>query len=154
MLFNFATIGIFLILAWLFVFAALVTSRLVQPHRPNDKKLTTYECGEPTIGTSWVRFNNRFYIIALAFLLFDVEIVFILPCAMLFREYAGTATGWFIFFEIGIFLLILIAGLAYMWVKGDLSWVKSMRVLDDELPDNEPGVVDEQIENNALGEEC
>lgn len=125
MLFNFATVGIFLVSAYLFVFAALVFSRLVAPHKPLPEKITTYECGESPIGTSWVRFNNRFYIIALAFLLFDVEIVLILPCAVIFRQYAGSLTGWFIFMEILVFVVILIAGLAYMWVKGDLSWVKS-----------------------------
>ena len=127
MLFNFATVGIFLILAYLFVFAALVTSRIVAPHNPYKEKLTTYECGEPTVGSSWIRFNNRFYIIALAFLLFDVEIVFILPCAVIFRQYAGSLAGWFIFGEILIFILILIVGLAYMWVKKDLDWVKTTR---------------------------
>ncbi len=133
MLFNFATVGIFLILAYLFVFAALVTSRLVAPHNPYREKLTTYECGESPIGSSWIRFNNRFYIIALAFLLFDVEVVFILPCAVVFRQHAGSLTGWFIFGEILFFVLILIVGLAYMWVKKDLDWVKTTRESDGEV---------------------
>lgn len=132
MLFDFATVGVFLVLAYLFVFAALVTSRLLAPHRPVPAKLTTYECGEPPIGPSWVRFNNRFYIIALVFLLFDVEVVFILPCAVLFRPLAGTQAGWFVVAEILVFVLILIAGLAYVWAKGDLGWVKTMQPLVEE----------------------
>ena len=128
MLFDFATVGVFLVLAYLFVLAALITSRLVAPHRPDPAKLRTYECGEPTIGPSWVRFNNRFYIIALVFLLFDVEVVFILPCAVVFRAWAGRAEGWFIFAEILLFVLILVAGLAYVWAKGDLDWVKTTRL--------------------------
>jgi len=127
MLFDFATVGVFLVLAYLFVLAALVTSRLIAPHRPYPAKLVTYECGEPPIGPSWVRFNNRFYIIALVFLLFDVEVVFILPCAVIFRPAAGSLAGWFIFAELLVFVLILLAGLAYVWAKGDLSWVKTVQ---------------------------
>ena len=129
MLFNFATVAVFLSLAFLFVLAALVTSRLVAPHRPTPEKLRTYECGEPPIGPSWVRFNNRFYIIALVFLLFDVEVVFILPGVLIFRGWAGQWQGWFIFSEILCFVLILIAGLAYVWAKGDLSWVKTSQAV-------------------------
>ena len=127
MLFDFATVGIFLILAYLFVLAALITSRLIAPHRPYPAKQVSYECGEPPIGPSWVRFNNRFYIIALVFLLFDVEVVFILPCAVIFRPAAGSAAGWFMVAELLVFVLILLAGLAYVWVKGDLSWVKTVQ---------------------------
>jgi len=129
MLFDFATVGVFLVLAYLFVLAALITSRLIAPHRPYPAKLQTYECGEPPIGPSWVRFNNRFYIIALVFLLFDVEVVLILPCAVVFRSFAGQAAGWFMVAEILVFVLILIAGLAYVWAKGDLNWVKTTRPL-------------------------
>jgi NADH-quinone oxidoreductase subunit A len=134
MLFNFATVAVFLILAFLFVLAALVTSRLVAPHRPAPEKLKTYECGEPPIGPSWIRFNNRFYIIALVFLLFDVEVVLILPCMVVFRGWAGRWQGWFIFSEILFFVLILIAGLAYVWAKGDLSWVKTTREIPGTAP--------------------
>jgi len=127
MLFDFATVGVFLLLAYLFVLAALIASRFVAPHNPYPEKLVTYECGEPPIGDSWIKFNNRFYIIAIIFLLFDVEVVFIFPCAVVFRSLAGSAGGWFVFFEILIFVLILIAGLAYVWAKGDLNWVKTTR---------------------------
>ena len=134
MLFDFATVAVFLILAFLFVLAALVTSRLVAPHRPSPEKLETYECGEPPIGPSWIRFNNRFYIIALVFLLFDVEVVFILPCVVVFRGFAGLWQGWFIFSEILCFVLILIAGLAYAWAKGDLGWVKTSHAVPGDGP--------------------
>lgn len=132
MLFNFATVGAFLVLAFIFVFASLAASRLVAPHNPYPEKAVTYECGEPPIGPSWIRFNNRFYIIAMIFLLFDVEIVFILPCAVIFRSWAGGAVGWFIFLEIFIFVLILLGGLAYVWAKGDLSWVKTTHTPTEE----------------------
>jgi len=156
MLFDFAIVGIFLLLAYAFVFAALVTSRLVAPHNPYPKKLVTYECGEPPIGASWIRFNNRFYIIALVFLLFDVEVVFILPCAVVFREWAGTAIGWFILVEILVFVLILIAGLAYVWVKGDLNWVKTTRGVFGEEEVDVVRIEGEKIESpvEAPEKEC
>jgi len=157
MLFDFATVGIFLILAFLFVLAALITSRLVAPHNPEASKISTYECGESTIGDSWIKFNNRFYIIALAFLLFDVEIVFIIPCALIFKQYAGTVTGVFILVEILVFVAILIAGLAYMWVKGDLDWVKTTEAIFGEATNDggetlEPGSGD--LRNQPPEKEC
>jgi len=132
MLFNFATVGVFIASAFIFVFASLVLSRLVAPHNPYPEKILNYECGEHPIGPSWIRFNNRFYIIAMIFLLFDVEIIFILPCAVVFGKWAGQAVGWFIFLEIFIFVVILLCGLAYVWAKGDLNWVKTTHTQTEE----------------------
>lgn len=67
----------------------------------------------------WVQFNIRFYVIALIFLIFDVEVVFLFPWAVVFKE-----LGWLAFIEMGIFLIILLVGLAYVWKKADLDWVK------------------------------
>ena len=75
-------------------------------------KLDNYECGEEPEGSAWVQFNIRFYVIALIFLIFDVEVVFLFPWAMVFKE-----MGMVAFVEMGIFLLILIVGLAYVWKK-------------------------------------
>lgn len=127
MLFNFATVGIFLALAFLFVFAALITSRLIQPYNPYPEKQTTYECGEPPIGSAWVRFNNRFYIIALIFLIFDVEVIFILPCAVIFKEWIKIGLGPLMIIEILLFIAVLLVGLGYVWAKGDLVWIKTSR---------------------------
>lgn len=129
MLFNFATVGVFLGLAFLFVLGALVTSRLVQPHNPYPRKNATYECGEAPFGESWIRFNNRFYIIALIFIIFDVEIVFIIPCAVIFKEFLGQPAGMFVLIEILVFVMILVLGLAYVWAKGDLQWIKTTHAL-------------------------
>jgi len=137
MLFSFATVGVFLVLAVLFVLAALLTSRLVQPHNPYPEKETTYECGEPPFGSSWIRFNNRFYIIALIFLIFDVEVVFIFPCAVIFKSLVGAGRGSMALFEILVFVLILLAGLAYVWAKGDLQWIKSAQPAPDGKPEGE-----------------
>jgi NADH-quinone oxidoreductase subunit A len=140
MLFDFATVGVFLGLALFFVLAALITSRLIQPVNPYPKKNTTYECGESPIGSSWIRFNNRFYIIALIFLIFDVEIVFIFPCVAIFREFLRNSSSLLIMIEILVFILILISGLAYVWVKGDLDWIKSTQLSpidENEKPEGE-----------------
>jgi len=82
-------------------------------------KLISYECGEIPEGSAWVQFNIRFYVIALIFLIFDVEIVFLFPWAVVYQE-----LGLLAFIEAFIFILILTVGFVYVWVKGDLDWVK------------------------------
>lgn len=119
MLTEFGKILIFLLLGMVFVAGGLITSWILRPHRPYPEKLASYECGEEPIGHAWVRFNIRFYVIALVFLIFEVEVVFLFPWALIYRE-----LGLFAFIEMAIFLLILLVGLAYVWVKGDLDWDK------------------------------
>ena len=82
-------------------------------------KLLSYECGEIPEGSAWVQFNIRFYVIALIFLIFDVEIVFLFPWAVVYQE-----LGLLAFIEAFIFVTILVVGFVYVWVKGDLDWVK------------------------------
>ena len=82
-------------------------------------KLLSYECGEIPEGSAWVQFNIRFYVIALIFLIFDVEIVFLFPWAVVYQE-----LGLLAFIEAFIFVLILVVGFVYVWAKGDLNWVK------------------------------
>ncbi|MFH1011156.1 MAG: NADH-quinone oxidoreductase subunit A [bacterium] len=107
------------------VFVVLFLSRLLAPHKPNPTKLSTYECGEIARGISWIRFNSRFYIIALIFIIFDVEVVFLYPWAVVYRH-----LGLWAWLEMAFFLAILLAGLAYVWVKGDLEWIR--------MPESEP----------------
>jgi len=108
-------------------FAFFVT-RMLAPNNPNPEKLTSYECGEEPTGSAWMPFNTRFYVIALIFLLFDVEMVFILPWATVFGNHDiisfDKRWGWLSLTEMFIFLGILILGLAYVWRKGDLDWIK------------------------------
>ena len=103
-------------------------TRLLSPNNPNPEKLTSYECGEEVTGSAWVPFNSRFYVIALIFLLFDVEMVFILPWATVFGNQEAAKIdhrwGWLSLTEMFIFLGIVILGLVYVWVKGDLDWIK------------------------------
>ncbi len=117
MLTEFGRVFIFLILGVVFVAGGLVFSWLIRPNRPYPSKLTTYECGEEPIGDTRVRFNIRFYVVALIFLIFDVEVVFLFPWATVFK-----GLGWFAFFEMMVFLVILFVGYAYVWRKGDLDW--------------------------------
>ncbi|MFC1556119.1 NADH-quinone oxidoreductase subunit A, partial [candidate division KSB1 bacterium] len=85
-----------------------------------DEKMLPYECGEDPVGSAWIRFNNRFYIVALVFIIFDIEVVFLFPWALVFKK-----LGMFAFIEMMVFLAILFAGFAYVWAKGDLEWVRS-----------------------------
>jgi len=119
MLLNFATAFVFLLIGAAFVGITLVISRLLQPRHSTSVKLSTYECGESPIGQSWIQFNNRFYVIALIFLIFDVEIAVMFPWGVVFKD-----LGLFAFVEMAIFVLILLVGLAYVWRKGDLAWDK------------------------------
>jgi NADH-quinone oxidoreductase subunit A len=119
MLTEFGRVLIFLIVGFIFVALGLVTAWLLRPNRPYPSKLTTYECGETPIGDTRIRFNIRFYVIALIFLLFDVEVVFLFPWATVYKD-----LGWFAFIEMLVFLAILFVGYAYVWRKGDLDWDK------------------------------
>ena len=119
MLLAFGTALVFFLIGAAFAVANLLISRLIQPRHSTEQKLSTYECGEMPVGQSWIQFNNRFYVIALIFLIFDVEIAFLFPWAVVFKE-----LGLFAFVEMAIFVLILLVGLAYVWRKGDLEWDK------------------------------
>ena len=119
MLFNFAAPLIFILAGALFIALNLMISRILQPRYPTIGKSTSYECGEIPIGSSWIQFNIRFYVIALIFVIFDVEIVFLIPWAVVFKD-----LGLFAFVEMMIFIGMLLLGLAYAWRKGDLEWDK------------------------------
>lgn len=110
------------------VLLAFFVSRMIAPKNPTPEKLTSYECGEDVVGSAWVPFNSRFYVIALVFLLFDVEMVFILPWATVFGSHAAAKVdnrwGWLSLIEMFMFLGVLILGLVYVWVKGDLDWIR------------------------------
>jgi NADH-quinone oxidoreductase subunit A len=123
MLTEFGKILIFLIMGGVFVGLGLFAAWILRPHRPYAEKNATYECGEEPVGSSWIRFNVRFYVIALIFLIFDVEVVFLFPWALAFRGF-----GVFGFLEMVVFLIILFVGYAYVWVKGDLDWDKPQPV--------------------------
>ena len=119
MLTDFGRIFAFMLLAAVFVVIAIIAAKFIRPSRPSTEKLLTYECGEDPVGSPWVKFNIRFYVVALIFLIFDVEIVLLIPWALVYKEFGF---GGFLIGAIFIFLLGL--GMAYEWRKGDLEWEK------------------------------
>src|SRR4051794_9113775 len=102
---GFGVILLFIIGAVLFVLSILGLSKLIRPNRPNFEKMTSYESGEDPVGSAWGQFNTRFYIIALIFILFEVEMIFLFPWATVFGQkelIEGTngLWGWFSLFEV------------------------------------------------------
>ena len=124
MLFQFANVLVFFGLALLMVGGLLGLGSLLRPRNPEASKLTTYECGEPPTGTAWMNFNIRFYLVALVFVIFDVEIAFIYPVAVVFKDWVNNGLGLFALAEIVVFIGILFVGLVYVWAKGDFEWLK------------------------------
>ncbi|MFH0800404.1 MAG: NADH-quinone oxidoreductase subunit A [Pseudomonadota bacterium] len=121
---HFALVLVFLLVGTLFVFGALFAGRFVRPRSPSAVKGEIYECGEPAVGPAWINFNIRFYLIALIFVIFDVEVALIFPVAAVFKGCVASGRGAVALIDILLFVLILVAGLIYAWAKGDLEWVK------------------------------
>ena len=136
--FQYANVAFGVVFAAIFVVAqVIVLSRILAPRVKTKDKLTTYECGEPTIGSAWIRFDMRFYTTALVFLIFEVEVAFLFPWAVVFNEFValgeqsgGLMARLFPFIEVAVFAGVLGVGLIYVWVKGDLDWVKSLSAQD------------------------
>ncbi len=117
---DFLPIIIFTGLAVVLIGLPLGLQFILSPRKnKGGDKLISYECGEIPEGSAWVQFNIRFYVIALIFLIFDVEIVFLFPWAVVYQE-----LGLLAFIEAFIFVMILVVGFVYVWAKGDLDWVK------------------------------
>src|ERR1700744_100525 len=125
---EFGKILIFLIVGIILVSLMFFVNRLIAPNNPTPEKLTSYECGEEPTGSAWLPFNSRFYVIALIFLLFEVEMVFIFPWAIVFGSHEikkyDARWGALSVAEMFIFLGVLVFGLIYVWAKGDLDWIK------------------------------
>jgi NADH-quinone oxidoreductase subunit A len=133
---------IFMLLGIVFLLVPIVVLAPLRPSKPSKLKGQTYECGEEAVGDSWGRFNPRFYVIALVFVLFDIEILFMYPWAVTFGSLGkgpalGAATAVtaggpeltlkFAFGEMIVFVAILLVGFAYLWRYGFLEWVRSVR---------------------------
>lgn len=146
---------IFVIAGVVLLLTPLAIGKLVRPHAPSPEKGTVYECGEPTIGSAWIQFDLRFYVVALLFVIFDVELAFFFPWAVVFGsanraadatipaeqqahaaavlQPAGAAVdpagmeqlAWLAFGDIMIFFVVLLVGFIYLWRRGDLEWVRS-----------------------------
>jgi NADH:ubiquinone oxidoreductase subunit 3 (subunit A) len=110
--------GILFAAGFVFVILATTVANLIAPHNRTKEKLTTYESGERPIGSAWVQYPLGFYIFALLFVVFDVDIVFIISWAIIFKQ-----LSFFGFFEILFFILVLALGLVYAWRKGVTRWI-------------------------------
>jgi NADH-quinone oxidoreductase subunit A len=126
---EFGNLLLFITGAIVFVLVSLQVGRLVRPSRPNKEKLSAYECGEEPAASSWGQFNTRFYLIALIFLIFEAELIFLFPWGLVMADatFIGSTSGswkYFTYTEILIFVFVLALGLSYVWAKGYLNWVK------------------------------
>lgn len=126
---GFGVALLFIIGGLVFIMITLFTAKMLRPSRPNEEKLTTYESGEDPVKSAWSVFNVRFYVIALIFLLFETELVFLFPWATVFADkqlHTETEGLWsrFSLAETFIFVGMLALGLVYVWANGMLDWVK------------------------------
>ena len=142
MFFQYANVFIFIILGLLMTLAIITVSRVLAPRvKDVPDKFTTYECGERPVGSAWILFNFRFYAVALAFLIFDIELAFVFPCVIIYKDWLQVGVGLLALIEVVVFVVILFLGLIYMWNRGDLKWTKEVPeeleegvILEEEKP--------------------
>ena len=122
--FQFANVLLFILLGAGTAALMMGLGWLLRPSNPEARKLSTYECGEPPSGSAWINFNIRFYLIALVFVIFDVEVAFVYPVVVAFRDFVLQGRGLVALGELLVFVGILFLGLVYVWAKRDLEWLK------------------------------
>ena len=120
-----AGILMFVVAGALLALAPLILGAMVRSTRINPEKAEPYECGEPVIGQSWVQFDLRFYIVALFFIIFDVEIALLWPWAVIYKEYIRAGAGLYALLAMLFFLVPILIGFAYEWRFGYLDWVRA-----------------------------
>jgi len=127
-LFDYAPIGVMFIVAMGFAASQILVTQLVGPRKRTAVKLMPYECGKDPVGSARDRFSIKFYTVAVIFLLFDIEVLFMVPFAVAFKyllaqeKISGIAFGTIAFFEILVFITTLIVGYIYVWKKGTFDW--------------------------------
>ena len=127
--FEFGAVLAFAVVAVGFALGTITLSRLVGARVENAEKATIYECGERPIGVAWFNFNPRFYLVALAFVIFEVDIALTFPVVTVYRDWVAAAApgfAWVAFVELLLFTTILVVGLIWVWAHGDLEWVKEL----------------------------
>jgi len=131
--FEFGAVVAFALVTLGFAFGGLTAGRFLRPNLPEDAKSTIYECGEKPIGSAWFNFNPRFYLVALVFVIFEVDIALTFPVVVVYREWVAQSPtmGAIALVELLLFTGILVVGLAWVWVHGDLAWVKKLAELDE-----------------------
>ncbi len=138
--FQFGAVLAFVVVAIGFAAVALTAGRFLRPDHPSVTKSMIYECGEEPIGRAWMNFNPRFYLIALVFVIFEVDIALTFPVVAVFREWVqqSPAAGVVALVELLLFTLILVVGLVWVWVHGDLEWVKKLTEKEQEQVSGAP----------------
>jgi NADH-quinone oxidoreductase subunit A len=126
MIFDLANVLVFLVVAVVLVGILLLVGKILRPQIPEPNKDATYECAERPVGDARIQFNFRFYLVALVFIIFDVEVAFMFPVAAVYRRWVQDGRGLLALAEVLVFVLILFVGLIYVWSKGDLRWFKSV----------------------------
>jgi NADH-quinone oxidoreductase subunit A len=124
--YQFGAVLAFAIMAILFALVVLILGRFLRPRFPSEDKLSIYECGERPIGSAWYNFNPRFYLVALAFIIFEVDIALTFPVVVVYASWIKKGTGWVAFVELILFTAVLLVGLAWAWAHGDLEWIKKL----------------------------
>jgi NADH-quinone oxidoreductase subunit A len=125
---NYIPILLIFVLAAGLATVIIFLSRFVGRHRPTKEKLEPYECGVEPVGNARERQSVKFYLVAMVFLLFDIEIIFLVPWAVIFKNALNDPTyqplRWVLYGEMMVFMVVLLAGLFYVWRKGILDWSK------------------------------
>lgn len=133
---------LFTVTGIVFIVAALLVGKLVRPQLAHPEKGAAYECGEPAIGDSWVQFDLRFYIVALFFIIFDVEIALLWPWAVTYQEFRKSGAIGHALWAMLFFLVPILVGFAYEWRCGYLDWVRACTGQPaDESPSGEPATL-------------
>ncbi len=123
MLENYFPVLMFMLVGIGFGIAPIVLGRLVAPYRPDDEKRSPYECGFEAFEDARMKFDVRYYLIAILFILFDLEIAFLFPWATVFQEFiAAGEVVWFVFGSVMVFLTVLVIGYVVEWKNGALDW--------------------------------
>ena len=123
-LIDYLPILLMFIVAFVFAAGNILLSQLVGQHKPTRTKLMPYECGKDPVGSARERFSVKFYLIAMIFILFDIELIFLMPWAVVFRPLAAAGGGLrnVIFVEMMLFIALLLVGYVYVWKKGLFEW--------------------------------
>ncbi|MCJ7830826.1 MAG: NADH-quinone oxidoreductase subunit A [Desulfobacterales bacterium] len=116
----------------------LLLGKLIRPRNPGGLKDEIYECGEPTIGPAWVQFDLRFYVVAIVFIVFDVEIAMLYPWAVAYLPSVAQGVGGAVFLEMLFFFGLLVLGFLYLWRFGYLDWVRYSSPTPQPTPSRRP----------------
>lgn len=125
MLENYFPILVFVLVALVFGCMPILMGWLIGPNRPDSEKLSPFECGFEAFEDARIKFDVRYYLVAITFIIFDLEVAFMFPWAAIFKEFVMVDSGavkWFGFIEMFVFMGILIVGFVYAWLKGALDW--------------------------------